>query len=122
MVNEQVKTLGPVLLELRSTGVYFTRPAPVEGLPELPGKIVQGVECKTPVMVGEFAGPVDEQWVMVVNLSLAESAKPKITFADSTAAAAHPQLMSVSDGSMSPIEADNSTWLTAGQGALIRVR
>jgi hypothetical protein len=30
--------------------------------------------------------------------------------------------MSPADGSMSPIEADNSTWLTAGQGALIRVR
>jgi hypothetical protein len=121
MVNEQVKTLGPTLLKLRSTGVCFTHPAPVGGLPELPGKLVQGVDCKTPVMVGEFAGPDDgEQWVMVVNLSLAESAKPKITFTDS--ASAHPQMMSPADGSMSPIEADNSTWLTAGQGALIRVR
>lgn len=120
MVNEQVKTLGPTLLKLQSTGVYFSDPAPVEGLPKLPGKIVHGVGCRTPVMVGEFDGPGDEQWVIVVNLSLAESAKPKLTFTDS--ASAHPQMMSPADGSMSPIEADNSTWLTAGQGALIRVR
>jgi hypothetical protein len=121
MVNEQVKTLGPTLLKLRSTGVYFTHPAPVDGLPELPGKTVQGVDCKTPVMVGEFAGPGDgEQWVMLVKLSLAESAKPKIRFTDS--ASAHPQRLSPADGSMSPIEADNSAWLTAGQGALVRVR
>jgi hypothetical protein len=121
MVNEQVKTLGPTLLKLRNTGVYFTHPAPVDGLPDLPGKIVQSVECKTPVMVGEFAGPGEgEEWVMIVNLSLAESAKPKITVTDS--ASAHPQMMSTADGSLSPIEADNSTWLTAGQGALIRVR
>jgi hypothetical protein len=121
MVNEQVKTLGPTLLKLRSTGVYFTDPTPVDGVPKLPGKIVQGVECKTPVMVGEFAGAGDgEQWVIIVNLSLADSVKPKIAFTDS--ASAHPQMMSPADGSMSPIEADNSTWLTAGQGALIRVR
>jgi hypothetical protein len=123
MVNDQVKTLGPTLLKLQNTGVYFTDPAPVDGLPKLPGKIVQGVECKTPVMVGEFAGPGEgEQWVIVVNLSLAESAKPKLTFAAAAAAEARPQMMSPADGSMSPIEPDNSTWLTAGQGALIRMR
>jgi hypothetical protein len=121
MVNEQAKMLGPTLLKLRSTGVYFTHPAPVGGLAELPGKVVQGVECKTPIMVGEFAGTADgEQWVMVVNLSLADSAKPKLTFTG--AGAPHPHMLSPADGSMSPIEADNSTWLTAGQGALIRVR
>jgi hypothetical protein len=121
MVNEQVKTLGPTLLKLRNTGVYFTSPTPVDGLPELPGKIIKAVECKAPVMVGEFAGPGEgEQWVMIVNRSLAESAKPKLTFTD--AATARPQMMSPADGSMSPIETDNSTWLTAGQGALIRVR
>jgi hypothetical protein len=119
MVNEQVKTLGPTLLKLRSTGVYFTSPAPVENLPALPGKLVTSVECATPVMVGEFDGPEGQTWVMLVNLSLRESAKPKVTWAGAGAA---PQVMSPSDASMAPMDADNTIWLPAGQGALIRVK
>jgi hypothetical protein len=119
MVNDQVKVLGPTLLKLHSTGVYFTSPAPVDNLPPLPGKRVASVECPTPIMVGEFDGPEGQGWVMLVNLSLRDSAKPKVAWAGTGSA---PQVMSPADGSMSPMDADNTIWLTAGQGALIRVR
>ena len=100
--------------------MYFSAPAPAEDLPTLPGKLVASVECATPVMVGEFEGPEGQAWAMVVNLSLRESAKPKMAWAGT--ANMPPQVMSPADGSMSPLDLDHTIWLAAGQGALIRVR
>jgi hypothetical protein len=73
-VNRQVAALAPILVRLRSTGVYFTRPAPVSGLPLLPGKMVRSVTSPTAVMVGELSGG-GRRFAMVVNLSLRRSAK-----------------------------------------------
>jgi hypothetical protein len=115
MVNDQVKVLGPRMLKLKSTGVYFTSPPPAQGLGQLPGKWVTAVKSPTPIMVGEF----EQGWVMLVNLSLRDSAKPIITF---DADAPHVQQVSPVDGSLAPIEKDNSIWLPAGQGALLRMR
>lgn len=72
MVNHQVRTLGPVMNRLASTGVYFSSPPPAPGLPLLPGRIVRQVQSRAsvrnsqadqpPVMFGEFldAGGVEE--------------------------------------------------------------
>ena len=35
-INHQVRTLGPIVNRLRSTGVYFTPPAPGPSFPVLP--------------------------------------------------------------------------------------
>jgi len=53
-INARVAALAPVMSRLTSTGVFFTSPAPVDGLPVLPGGLVAGVTCSMPVMVGEF--------------------------------------------------------------------
>jgi hypothetical protein len=119
MVNEQVKILGPFMRPLKSTGVYFTSPPPVKLLPVLPGELVEEVTSGTPVMVGEFSGPAGQRWVMLVNLSLERSTqlkfKPRGNYAG---------MRSVSpvDGSLSPLEADHSLWLTPGQGVLIKAQ
>jgi hypothetical protein len=117
MVNDQVKTLGPIMLNLKSTGVYFTTPAPADGLPKLPGKIVEAVTSATPIMVGEFENSSGEQYVIVVNLSLEASSTVKFA-----THAKQIQQISPSDGSQSPIEAESSIWLTAGQGALLKIQ
>jgi hypothetical protein len=119
MVNEQVRVLGPVMRGLKSTGVYFSSPAPGARLPALPGNWVEGVGSPSPVMVGEFAGADSERYVMVVNLSLERSAKVQVRLR--AGAAGELQQVSPVDGSLLPVESGNAFWLTAGQGALLKV-
>jgi hypothetical protein len=117
MVNAQLKILGPIIAKLKSTGVYFSSPAPTRGLPMLPGKVIEAVASAQPIMVGEFEGDGGEKYAMVVNLSLEASSNVKLT----TQAKKIEQISSV-DGSVSPIEKDNSIWLTAGQGVLLKIQ
>jgi hypothetical protein len=118
MTNEQVKVLGRFMRPLTSTGVYFTTPAPFDNAPALPGKLIDAVHSATPVMIGEFSGPADETYAMVVNLSLERSSRVTITPAAGRAIAGQ---ISPVDAGLSPIEKDGSLWLTAGQGALLKL-
>jgi hypothetical protein len=126
MVNEQVKVIGPRMLKVTSTGVYFTSPPPAPGLLALPGKFVQSVSSAAPAMVGEFTGPNDQAWALMMNLSLRETAKFQIVPTDAaggaTTKAGPRRYVSPVDGSMQPLEPDNSLFLTPGQGVLIQLR
>jgi hypothetical protein len=119
MVNEQVKVLGPIVRKLRSTGVYFTAPLVAPNLPELPGQLTQSIKCETPLMIGEFSGSAGEKYAMVVNLGLDRSSKIQLT----TTAGHEPQgYISPVDASLIPLDKDQTLWLTAGQGALIKLK
>jgi hypothetical protein len=118
MVNEQIKMLGPQMRKLRSTGVYFTAPAPVEGLPMMHGKLIESATADAPLMIGEFESGDGEHYAMIVNLSLEHSTKVKSIKAGSESTL---QYLSPADGSLLPLDPDNSVWLTAGQGALIKL-
>ncbi len=74
-MNRKVAVLAPILSRLTSTGIYFTAPPPAQESPLLPEKIIEYVTSTTPVMVGEFSGPADPTYAMLVNLSLQQSAK-----------------------------------------------
>ncbi len=67
-------------------------------------------------MVGEFRHVNGQPYVMVVNLSLEQSAKFVLTLA-------HPRgpirVVSAVDGSLSAFDQKNGLWLTAGQGVLL---
>jgi len=115
-VNMQVKTLRPILIRLRSTGVYFTQPPPAPGLPLLPEKWVDAIESATPLMVGELSDEGGGRFVMVVNLSLKRGAKVFVK-----ANAKSVELVSLVDRSLKPLAADGSLWLRAGQGMLLKV-
>src|SRR5688572_26586044 len=119
MVNKQVATLGPIMRKLKSTGVYFTSPAPQKSLPMLPGKIIEAVESPTPLMIGEFEAADGTKYAMIVNLGLDRSSKIKIKTVGTPSTLQH---FSPADGSQHPLEADNMLWLTAGQGVLILLR
>ena len=119
MVNEQVKTIGPVMNTLKSTGVYFTSPPIAPGRPTLPGKIVQAIDAPAPVMVGEFADAGGAKYAMVVNLSLERSNKVGVKAGESGATW---QVCSPVDAKWSAIGKDNEIWLAAGQGALLRLQ
>ena len=117
MVNHQVKALGPVMNRLTSTGVYFTDPPPVPSLPLLPGRLIQGVEVDVPMMVGEFTGDDGADYVMVVDLSLEQSAK----FALKTAENRGFQIVSAENGEGIAADLERGLWLVAGQGMLIKL-
>ena len=74
-VNRHLSILGPMIKNLKSTGVYFTDPTIDPSLPLLPGKIVKGVERSEPLMIGEFESSKGNRYVMVVNISLEHSAR-----------------------------------------------
>jgi hypothetical protein len=117
-VNRQIAALAPVLSRLDSTGVFFSAPAPAEGLTVLPGHVVEDVSCKAPVMVGEFRAPEGTDFAMVVNLSVERSAK----FTLKTVRPRNRiQIVSAVDGSLSPFDQKDGLWLVAGQGALLRL-
>ena len=126
--NHQLKTLGPIMNRLTSTGVFFTSPSPVENLPLLPGKIVQEVQSTAsprgfsdaipPIMVGEFQDEKGHDYVMLVNLSLEKSANIKIGTVKTRNVK---QFFSPEDGRLLPLDEENGHWLLAGHGVLIKL-
>ncbi len=129
LVNHHLRVLGPVMNQLRSTGVYYTDPPPVESLPLLPGKLVESVEAVSsadpqfavplPAMVGEFADGAGEHYVMIVNLSLERSANVRIKTIEQYSAK---EVFSAEDGHRLPLDEKNGHWLLPGQGLLIHLR
>ncbi len=117
-VNAQVAALAPVMRRLTSTGVFFSGPAPAEGLPLLPGKLVGAVTAPTPVMVGEFVHANGDEYLMVVNLSVERSAKFSLK---TTQPRNSIQIVSAVDGSLSDFDQKAGLWLVAGQGALLKL-
>lgn len=128
MVNGQVRTLGPIMNRLTSTGVFFSRPWPDSDVPMLPGRIVESVtarsslsDAKAPepvLMVGEFTGEDGVDYAMVVNLSLERSANFVLKTRKQYA---RKEVFSASDGSLSPLDEENGHWLVAGAGVLIKL-
>jgi hypothetical protein len=119
MVNRQLRTLGPLMNHLQSTGVYFTAPGPVDAAPVLPGRLITAAHADVPMMVGEFASTTGEPYAMVVNLSLARSARVVLGFAGPYRQAS---VLSAEDASELPMDDGNAYWLVAGQGMLLRLR
>ncbi len=119
MVNRQLKTLGPIINRLRSTGVYFTTPAPFDLAPLLPGKLVRAVAADVPVMIGEFDAEEGARYALVVNLSLQRSTRVALELTDAYHTGS---VISAEDGTELEMEEGNAYWLTAGQGVLIRLR
>jgi len=129
IVNHQVRTLGPVMNRLASTGVYFSSPPPAPGLPLLPGRIVRQVQSRVsvrnpqaaqpPIMVGEFLDAGGGDHVMIVNLSLERSVNVKI---ETARVYAKQEFISAEDGRLMPLDTENGHWLVAGQGLLLRLR
>ena len=118
-VNRQVATLAPILCKLESTGVFFTK-APADGLPLLPGKLIEAVTSSesTSVMVGEFSGANGQRYAMLVNLSLERTTQLKIK----TVGNGSLKIVSAVDRNLSNYDEKIGLWLNAGQGALLEIK
>ena len=127
LVNRQVKVLGPIVKELKTTGVYFSDPAPASDLPKLPGRVIKSVATRTslkgysddrpPVMVGEFEGGGSD-YVLFVNLSLRKSANLLVT---TNREYAKKEVVSNQDASFSPLDEKTGHWLVPGQCVLVKL-
>ncbi len=118
-VNREIVTLGPIMNRLKSTGVYFTSPPPVDTLPVLSGKLVKSIDSDTHMMVGEFTEIDGSNYIIVVNLSL----KKSVNFIIKTVSShKKTQIVSAVDGSLKEIDPDTGHWLVAGQGILIKLQ
>ncbi len=117
MVNRQLKVIGPIVSRLRSVGVYFSEPAPLDHGPSLPGKLVKKLDADQPMMVGEFASSGDAvDHVVLVNLSLERTAVVHLAVAVGGRTL---EEYSPEDGHVAkcPSELD----LPAGQGVLLKL-
>lgn len=128
-INQHVRTLGPIMNRLESTGVYFTSPTPVSDLPALPGKQVKSLTVTSSprgfnktvpaIMVGEFSSTDGADYVMLVNLSLAYSAKFQW---ETVKTYSKIEKISPLDGLPSPTDFDQyGEWLLPGHGVLLKM-
>lgn len=118
MVNDQVQVLGPLMNRLQTTGVFFTSPPLVEGLPLMPGSLVQEVTSDSPCMIGEFIHEDGTPYFMIVNLSLQRSSCFAI---QPVGEPVRMEMVSAVDGSVLPYPQEKGLWLSAGQGMLLRI-
>lgn len=117
-VNRQLSIIGPIIKQLKSTGVYFTDPSPADSLPMLPGNYVRKLETSESMMIGEFTSKKGTNYIMVVNLSLERSAKFIL----------HTEIpnekiwifQAAENGYLVETDINEGYWLTAGAGVLIR--
>ena len=117
-VNRQVAVLAPVMSRLESTGVFFSAPAPADDVPRLPGRLIASATSSAPLMIGEFQQTDGQRYVMVVNLSLETSAKFNLTTIQPGESI---KIVSAMDRSLSAFDTKAGLWLTAGQGALLKL-
>ena len=128
VVNRQVRTLGPIMGGLKSTGVFLSSQPTVKSLPTLPGRIVKQVRSKAslqsvpttqpPIMVGEFTDVGGKDYVMLVNMSLERSANVKL---ETAMPYKSKQVYSAIDGRLLPLDEKNGQWLLAGHGLLVKL-
>ncbi|MDR1383749.1 MAG: hypothetical protein LBJ67_07890 [Planctomycetaceae bacterium] len=128
-INKHVRTLGPIMNHLESTGVYFTSPTPTPNLPPLPGKLIKNVEStasprgnikEVPAfMVGEFHGDDGHDYAMLVNLSLEHSARFHL---ETVKTYKKIEWLSPIDGLPTPlITNDSGEWVLPGHGILLKM-
>ena len=110
--NFQVRALAPILLKLRSTGVYFWPQPPAEECHKLPGNTLVKSVAGGQFLIGEFVHEDRSKWFMVVNLDLKDSTTFEIEVHGK-------QVRSVSNytGRLEGLD----SWLSPGQGRLCRV-
>jgi hypothetical protein len=112
--NFQVRALAPILLRLRSTGVYYTNPpAGADTCRKLPGNTLVKSVSGGNFLVGEFRHEDGSRWFMVVNLDRKNSAQFQAVVDGKT-------IRSVS-AYTGRLDGELDNWLLPGQGKLCRV-
>jgi hypothetical protein len=78
-LNSEVLKLGNVMLRLKSTGVYHTKPLPELTRDIKESELVKGISTGQWVL-GEFADSRNQTYFMLANRDYAKSQKAVVTF------------------------------------------
>ena len=120
-VNRQVKSLGPTMNRLKSSGVFYSPPLLNKSLPLMPGRVINSVEfgdkAGHPLMVGEFSDEQGTDYVMVVNLNLEGEAKFKL---ETVKAFKGRQIFSVEERKFVSSNDEAGQSISPGQGILLK--
>jgi hypothetical protein len=117
-INRQIRIVGPIMSGLKTTGVYFSSPLPAPDFAPLPGSFVKAIKSNAPIMVGEFTDAAGVPLAMIVNLSLAKTAKCELTTIPSGTLL---RLDAVEDDPWKKLRNNNGFCLTAGHGCLVKL-
>jgi len=119
--NYQIRTLAPILLKLRSTGVFYSvinaDKQLFEKFKKLPGRLIKGVKCKlnrSNLLIGEFKHEDGSDWVMIVNIDTKNTAHFTIK------SQAGRKIQSYNNFTGKPCGLD--TWLKPGQGKIYKIK
>lgn len=80
-LNQEIKTLGPVLLKLKSDAVYHSLNIPKGGVPLPADALVQSVSPNADLVIGLFSDENEKQFLMLMNKRYTDSVSTEITLA-----------------------------------------
>jgi len=125
-INNQIHALAPVLIRLRSTGVYHYPDVPEQAQPLMASKLVESVEMtqryvRPPiagrVLIGEFEDDQNRPYFLLVNKDLKNSFQFRVHLRE-----ANRKLIRISpySGEEEPFGREMD-WLAPGSGILLRL-
>lgn len=114
-VNRQLALVGPILKQMRSTGLYLTAEGLTEPAPEPPEPLASAVMADQPLMLGIFKDAQHICHCVVVNLSLERTAKVTLAFPKTV------EELSLTGAGWVPREPEEPLYLPPGQGGVLRV-
>ena len=118
--NFQVRTLAPILMKLKSIGVFYSvipaDAALFTDFKKLPGRLVEDLKCelgRSNFLVGEFKHEDGSDWCMIVNLDVENIAHFRIKTVGNR------KVQSYNNYLGTPCTLD--TWLKPGQGKIYKI-
>ncbi|MGC9360110.1 MAG: hypothetical protein ACP5G7_07025 [Anaerolineae bacterium] len=114
-VNRQLALAGPILKEMRSTGLYLTMEGLTEPMPTPPESLASAITSAQPLMLGTFKDGDGVCHAVVVNLSLERTAVVNLDYPVTV------QELSLAGDGWLARDSDEPLYLPPGQGAVLRV-
>lgn len=122
-VNGEIRKLGPTLMRLNTVAVYHTAPVP-EGCRLLPPEGLISSITGGEFVVGQFVSDDGARYAMIVNRSLAKTARAKIAFSQAVDVSEVSPISGKCKRALVRDEGGVSVWnadFAAGQGRLVRI-
>jgi hypothetical protein len=104
-LNQEIRTLGPILLKLKSEAVYHSKKVPAGGIALPPGTPIQSISANADLVAGFFSDENKQTLVMLMNKSYTDSVTAKITLASAFKSV---QVFNVASNSWKPVTLESS--------------
>ncbi len=123
LINSELHKIGPTLMRLTSTGVYFSNPVPPQGSAFTPGLPIIKIDSPS-ILAGFFVNEFGEKYVLFVNTDFSYGKRARIHFSEEVLS-----LVEISKNYMPPlviewedeIYKDADILFKAGDGRLFKI-